>query len=62
MKDSQQKPGTVGSINTNWNNNTKGNSSIIQESVMEASSDETKSHQTRLDNDIELLEKLFEKV
>jgi hypothetical protein len=44
------------------NNNTKGNSSIIQESVMEASSDETKSHQTRLDNDIELLEKLFEKV
>ena len=29
---------------------------------MEASSDETKSHQTRLDNDIELLEKLFEKV
>jgi len=49
-------------MNTNWNNNTKVNSTLIQESVMEASSDETKSHQTRLDNDIELLEKLFEKI
>ena len=29
---------------------------------MEASSDEAKSHQTKLDNDIELLENLFEKV